>query len=238
MSFTYYNQLNYKHITYANKEHPAATIATSGCGVCSIAMVLSVFDIKKQIETLANYSIKIGARVSTGTDMQLLSNRIAADYNLKLELSNSIGTLKNAIEHNLVAICNVGGDRVGYKGIFSDSGHYIVVYGTHNGKAVVYDPYFYQNKYDKTYRQVVTVGKNNQLYCDFKYIEQDCSNRSPRYYIFSKGEKQVEEITNVYDAIKLLSEKGIITNRDYWDKAVNYYKNIDFLLIKMANYIK
>lgn len=201
-------------------------------------MVLSAFGINKQIETLANYSIKIGARAESGTDMQLLSKRIAAENKLNLELSNSISTLKTALEDGLIAICNVGGDRSGHKGIFSDSGHYIIAYGLKNNKAVLYDPYYYQNKYDMSYRNMVTVGTNNQLYCEFKYIDQDCSNRSPRYYIFSKGEKQVEEITTANAAIQLLAEKGIITNKEYWEKALNYYKNIDYLLIKMANYIK
>ena len=43
---------------------------------------------------------------------------------------------------------------------------------------------------------------------------------------------------NENEAITFLTERGIITTPDYWSNALNYYKNVNYLLIKTAEYIK
>lgn len=68
MVYKIYNQNNYASIPYPNKSNPAATIKSSGCGVCSMAMVMrNLANIPITIANLAAYSIKHGARASSGT---------------------------------------------------------------------------------------------------------------------------------------------------------------------------
>ena len=48
----------------------------------------------------------------------------------------------------------------------------------------------------------------------------------------------MEEIKNAQDAIKVLSDKGIINSPDYWLKAIDIVKYLDSLIINFANYIQ
>lgn len=43
------------------------------------------------------------------------------------------------------------------------------------------------------------------------------------------------EFTDVGEALNYLEEKGRITNRDYWEKAIACVRNQEFVFIKWAN---
>ena len=47
-----------------------------------------------------------------------------------------------------------------------------------------------------------------------------------------------KEIKDLKVALDLLVEKGIVTDRDYWEKVLLTTRNVDHLMIKFANYIK
>lgn len=47
-----------------------------------------------------------------------------------------------------------------------------------------------------------------------------------------------KEIKDLKVALDLLVEKGIVTDRDYWEKVLLTTRNVDYLMIKFANYIK
>ena len=46
-----------------------------------------------------------------------------------------------------------------------------------------------------------------------------------------------KEIKDLKVALDLLVEKGIVTERDYWEKVLLTTRNVDHLMIKFANYI-
>lgn len=48
----------------------------------------------------------------------------------------------------------------------------------------------------------------------------------------------MQEITNIKEALDYLEEKGRLTNREYWEKAIQVVRNQDFLFIKWANDVK
>ncbi|HIU43854.1 MAG TPA: hypothetical protein IAB67_06115 [Candidatus Ventrousia excrementavium] len=115
------------------------------------------------LEKSADFALEHGARVPGGTDM---------------------GVLSRALEQGSIAVANVGGDRTGHKGVFSDSGHYLVVLAeAPDGRLVLADPYLYAGKYDKPHRQAVEVV-NSLLYAPPDVVDKDAENRSPRYTVF------------------------------------------------------
>ena len=227
----YYNQYDYSNVSYWHASKPNATIASSGCGVCCMSMVLSSVGITVAPPEMAKISTRIGARVEGGTDMGKLSSYIVEQYGLKLTKSNSPTTLKSALSAGKIAIANVGGDRTGHKGVFSNGGHYIVVYGlTSKAEPIIYDPGYYSGKYSSAYRsERVTVGPDHQLYSTFDTLNADCSNRNPRYYIFWKeGAKQMTP----EEAKKIIQDKCQLSNNTMlylWS-----YRYGDELLIKLA----
>ena len=135
-------------------------------------------------EKSAAFAIEHKARVSGGTDMGVLSQALYWAFGLKVTETDSIDVLRAALEQGCVAVVNVGGDRAGYKGVFSDSGHYLVVLAeAPDGRLVLVDPYLYAGKYDKPHRQAVEVV-GNLLYAPPDVVDKDAENRRPRYTVF------------------------------------------------------
>ena len=150
-------------------------------------VVNSLTNLNVSVLEMVEFAQNIGARVSSGTDMEVLGNGIANVYQFNVERTNDIDMLKSALQNNAVAIINVGGDRTGYKGVFSDSGHYLIAYGVlDDGDTIMMvDPYMYSGKYSASYRQAVTVVRDF-IYAASAVVDKDASNRNPRYTIFTK----------------------------------------------------
>ena len=181
-------QRDYANIPYPAAGFEKATVASGGCGPTCMSILLgNLCGIDFPPDKAAQYAIKCGARISGGTDMRLLSACIARDSSLVRELTNDVGKLTDALKNGAVAVCNVGGDRDGHEGVFSDGGHYLVAVGVADDAVILVDPGMYDAKYSGACRSSkVNVLKEGILAADKAVLDGDCSNRSPRYYILSK----------------------------------------------------
>ena len=135
-------------------------------------------------EQAAAFAIECGARAASGTGMAVLAKALAKAFGLTVTQSNDMTELPAALKRGSVAIANTGGDRPGYKGVFSDGGHYVVVLGlAPDGRLMLADPGFYAGKYQKPHRKVVEVV-GNLLYASPQVLDRDAQNRNPRYMLF------------------------------------------------------
>lgn len=185
----YYNQYDYFEYPYPAQGYENATIATSGCGPACISMIVETIATEKfPPELSAQYAIDIGARVSGGTDMNVLGNKIAQKINLKFSVTSDINKLLAHLKKGGLAIANVGGDKGGYTGVFSSGGHYIVVGGINSeGKLIVFDPGYYIGKFNKSGRyNKVSESNFPEIYVETNVLNKDCETRYPKYYLFSK----------------------------------------------------
>lgn len=190
----YYNQNNYSNYKYPSSSNPKATIKTGGCGVTVMAMIVSNMTTTKLTPPeCAKISINNGARVSGGTDMAKLSKVICQKYPLVYTTTNDEAKLQQHLLNGGMAIANVGGNRKGWTGVFSDSGHYIVVCGynrtTH--KATIMDPGYYSGKFNKAARKGRVNVSGNYCYATLETLHFDTYNRNPNYYLFSRTKKYV-----------------------------------------------
>ncbi len=186
MTYTYLNQRNYPNVPYPHASRPSATVATSGCGVCCAAMALAnVTDFSVTVAEMAQYAIRHGARDAYGTNLQTLLAAMKQDYaGFDYRLTDSKGELVTHLKSGGAAIANVGGDRGNYKGIFCTTGHFVYVAGLiGNDQLIILDPDEYDGKYDGWRSAHVTQLGEHQLQCDPLRLDEDCSNRSPRYYL-------------------------------------------------------
>lgn len=200
---SYYNQYNYKSVPYPSRSKPGATVSSSGCGVCCMSMVVE--GLTGQTVTpaqMAPFAISSGARVDGGTDMHRLGKAASERWGLTMTTSSDIADVLTAVQQGGVVIANVGGDRGSYKGLFSNGGHYVVVAGITLGRLVVHDPGQYDGKYSTSSRtgRVQVVGHDIRVLP--AYLDADCSNREPRYYIFEGAttltDKEFEEYMDRY----------------------------------------
>jgi len=192
MSYKYYNQNNYASVPYPSPEKPSATVKSGGCGVVCASMIVENLT-GKQVEprSMAAFSIKHGARVSGGTDMNRLAKAICEDFGLTFTTTNNESLLLDHLRSGGMAIANVGGNRPGHTGVFSDGGHYIVCAGLDDGRVIVLDPGYYAEKFSKPGRVGKVKVEGNYCICDISVLTLDTANRSPSYWLF---ERKVEEV--------------------------------------------
>lgn len=218
MGYVYYNQNNYGNVPYPSPTAPNATIKSGGCGPTCAAMIVSNLTSKTvDPKAMASFAIKIGARVSGGTDMNKLAKGLVGQYGLTYATTNDENTLIQHLKSGGMAIANVGGDRPGYKGVFSDSGHYVVVAGiAQDGRIIVLDPGYYAGKFNKTGRVGKVTVKGNECHCAITVLVQDTSNRNPGYYLFARKEVKKEGVAVAdipawkFQVIKEAEEVGLI----------------------------
>lgn len=212
MVYKYYNQHNYPNTPYPSPDLPKATVKSGGCGVCCASMIienLTAHQIGPKL--MATYAINKKARVSGGTDMNVLAKAISADYGLMIDITNDEIVLLSHLRKGGMAIANVGGNRGGYVGVFSDGGHYVVVAGlTDTGKVIVLDPGYYPGKFNKAGRKGRVTVNGNQCICDISVLGKDTENRSPAYWLFERKVETVPEwMKKIMDDAKAV---GLITS--------------------------
>lgn len=187
--YKYYNQRDYPNTPYPSPSSKTATVKSGGCGVCCGAMIVANLTGQAvDIPAFAEYSTKSGARVSGGTDMRRLANVICRDYGLVCETTDDSGKLLEHLAAGGMAVANVSGNRKGYTGVFSDSGHYVVVAAADGNTLSVLDPAMYAGKYNLAGRKGKVIVKGNVCKCDVLVLAKDVYGRSPAYYLFGRKE--------------------------------------------------
>lgn len=218
-------QSNYAAVPYPSPVLPEATVSSGGCGVCCASMIIeNLLDEDFTPETAAKFSMAAGARVAGGTDMQVLGKALAEKFPLVFSANNARDGLYACLDSGGMAVANVGGDRTGYTGIFSDVGHYVVVSARDGDDVTVLDPGYYSGKFSKAGRLgKVSILGTGVLSCTFDVLDTDCENRSPRYYLFKKeGDALAEIFDNTpavweKDSVAWAKETGIITGDENGD---------------------
>lgn len=222
MSITLFNQNNYTSVKYPNEGNPAATIKSSGCGVCAVAMILAnLLGAKITIPALAKYSLANGCRASSGTNMVKLAKCMVRDYpELIYTTTNDEEKLKEHLAAGGMAIMNADGNE-GCDGIFAMAGHFLAIIGIKDGKPVIADPAYTGSRYQTAYRkQYVTELGGNLVTCDWYVLNMDTKYRNPNYYLFSK--KAVAVISTVPATEKTEEEEMVykdINEVPDWGKA-------------------
>ena len=183
-----YRQRDHAAVAYPSRRHPAATVATSGCGPTALSMVLAnLLGLDISPAETAAFALEHGARAEGGTDMRRLAAQAALRWPLTVAETCDTAELLAALQGGAMAICNTAGDRPGRKGVLSSGGHYVVAAGGDERCLLVLDPGIYPGKYKAAHRAGTVTVFGDALLCSPKTLEQDCARRSPRYYIFRRG---------------------------------------------------
>jgi len=193
----YLNQLEYHHIPYNHNmdnggvPEERRSVATSGCGLCSLCMIvdhLTVFYL--DIEECVKLAEEHGANRKMGTDLRVLSPIVAEHFELDYFATNDRDELIEHLNNGGQAVANVGGDREGYAGLFSNGGHYVVVVSIDGDEVCILDPSYEPGKFDEESRAGKVREDAPFLYCSIDDLMKDTDNRDPGFYLFKrrKGE--------------------------------------------------
>lgn len=222
----YFNQRDYDNIPYPAPGYEHATVKTSGCGVAVFAMLISnQLDKTYTVQKAAKFAIESGARVSGGTDIDILLKAASKAFPLKYECKAGIASALSAVRYNK-AFCIA---NVGKSGLFSDSGHYVLIVDVGQVYLSVLDPYLYDGKFSKPGRHGKVIVSNNICYVKPEYLEMDAKG----YYVVTEAKKMTAQ-----EALNILQQRGIIQSPAYWQNALQVVKYLDELFINIAEKLK
>ena len=186
---SFYCQLDYEHVPYPSPVGVAnGNIANNGCGVCAASMVAeNMLGISFPPEESAKLAKACGAREGFGTDLYIYAPVFAEQVGLKVKVTEDAReALRFLQEGKGMVIANTYGDRPEHIGVFSDSGHYIVLAAAQGTEGKVWDPMYKEGsgRYDVPGRKGKVRLDGTDAYADFFEIEQDCFERP--YFLFWK----------------------------------------------------
>lgn len=188
---SFYCQLDYEHVPYPSPVGAKnGNIANNGCGVCSASMLVeNMLDKPFPPEEAAKMAKACGAREGFGTDLYIFAPVVAEAFGMKVRhTEDGAEALRFLQEGRGMIIANTYGDRPEHIGVFSNSGHYIVLAAANGTEIKVWDP-MYKEGSDR-FNVPGRIGKvrldGTDAYADFSEIEQDCFERP--YFLFEKAE--------------------------------------------------
>lgn len=182
----FYCQLDYENLPYPSPTNPNGNIANNGCGICCASMLAeNMLGIHFPLEEAASLAISCGAREKVGTDLYIFSPVFAQRVGLNVrDTEDADEALRFLQEKRGMIIANTYGDREGYIGVFSNSGHYIVLAGVEGTTVRVWDPMYRPGRYDVPGRIGKVRMEGNEAFADFDVIRQDCVHRP--FFLFSR----------------------------------------------------
>ena len=184
---SFYCQLDYAHVPYPSPVGaPDGNIANNGCGVCAASMVAeNMLGISFPPEESARLAKACGAREGYGTDLYIYAPVFAEHVGLNVRWTeDGQEALRFLQEGRGMVIANTRGDRGGYTGVFSESGHYIVLTDLEGDNVRVLDPMYRPGRFDIPGRKGKVTMEGNEAVASFSIIPEDCKNRP--FFLFEK----------------------------------------------------
>ncbi len=184
----FYCQLDYPNLPYAFRGD-GRTIADCGCGVCCASMLIEgmfkePFSLSFPPEEAAEFAQYCGARDRFGTNFYILGSALAGRFDLKMTCTEDLDEVLALMRADPFAktVANTRGDREGYVGLFSDSGHYILLDRLQDGQFCVLDPMYRPGRYDIPGRAGKVRMEGCAAWCDCELLRPDCFERP--YFVF------------------------------------------------------
>ena len=187
---SFYCQLDYEHVPYPSPVGAVnGNLANNGCGVCSASMLVeNMLDVPFPPEVGAKLAKACGAREGYGTNLYIYAPVVAAAFGMTVrDTEDGQEALRFLQEGRGMVIANTYGDRPEHIGVFSDSGHYIVLAEANGTEIKVWDPMYKEGsgRFDVPGRIGKVRLEGTDAYADFSEIEQDCFERP--FFLFEKA---------------------------------------------------
>ncbi len=190
----YINKYDYDDIEYLtdmgneNRIPEDETIASSGCGLCCLSMIVENMTTQSldPVEC-RDLSYECKANLEPGTDMSILGPVVAEKFGLAYSPGDDMDEVLKVLHSGGMAIARPYGDREGYTGVFSHAPHFVLIISADGDELCVLDPAPEEGKFEEPGR----IGKIDQIcgpfiYCAASMMDEDCTESSPRYYLFTR----------------------------------------------------
>ena len=189
----FYCQLDYESVPYPSPTSPNGNLADNGCGVCAASMLIeNMLGVPFPPEESAALAKACGAREGYGTDLYIYSKALAERFHLGLADTEDVEEAMAFLRTKKgMVIANVRGNRDGYIGVFSDSGHYILVLDAEGDEIAVLDSCYRPGRFDIPGRAGKVRMEGSVAHSTKDVLKNDCFERP--FFLFSRpdGEEKV-----------------------------------------------
>ena len=190
----YINQRDYPHIPYPNNAEndyqppEKQCIAKTGCGLCSAAMVVDQLTTESlSLEEAVAMSVANKANLRPGTNMRRFGAAVAEKFGLKFSYTSDKAEMLAHLRKGGRVIVNVANRPDGTRGLFTRSGHYMVLLSADGERICFLDPYYGPEYNEGQLKEKVDSSRAPFLYCDADLLEYETENREIKYYLFERA---------------------------------------------------
>ncbi|MBQ8952510.1 MAG: hypothetical protein IJ048_00205 [Clostridia bacterium] len=187
-ALSFYCQLDYEAVPFPSPKDGFGSLANNGCGPISCSMLIeNMVGVPFPPEEAARFFLACGARADVGTNLYVASKAVAERFGLLVRDTEDAGEAYDFLKAGCgMVIANTYGDRPeeGYIGVFSDSGHYILLTGVRGEKVCVLDPMYRPGRFDIPGRAGKVRMEGNLAVADFSIVASDCRDRP--FFLFER----------------------------------------------------
>ena len=200
---------------YSSVNDRSQTIASSGCGPTSSAMVVSSIKGTITPDAMADLYVQHGYRsANQGTywsAFKWTADVFNIGYSECYRLDDAVSKLKN--NHYIIASCN--------QGLFTYGGHFIVLTGVEGNYIKVYDPYLYNGKFNVSSRRGKAEVRGNTVYVSIDNFRNYANYQ--KFFCFKNDRTDIKEnttttiikntnidsVTNVNYQVRITANNGL-----------------------------
>lgn len=190
---------------YSSVNDRNQTIASSGCGPTSSAMVVSSIKGTITPDVMADLYVQHGYRsANQGTywsAFKWTADVFNIEYSECYKLDDAVSKLKN--NHYIIASCN--------QGLFTYGGHFIVLTGVEGNYIKVYDPYIYNGKFNVSSRRGKAEVRGNTVYVSIDNFRNYANYQ--KFFCFKNDRTDIKE--NTTTTVITNNNTSNITNVNY-----------------------
>lgn len=190
---------------YSSVNDRNQTIASSGCGPTSSAMVVSSIKGTITPDVMADLYVQHGYRsANQGTywsAFKWTADVFNIGYSECYKLDDAVSKLKN--NHYIIASCN--------QGLFTYGGHFIVLTGVEGNYIKVYDPYIYNGKFNVSSRRGKAEVRGNTVYVSIDNFRNYANYQ--KFFCFKNDRTNIKE--NTTTTVITNNNTSNITNVNY-----------------------
>ncbi|MDO5547745.1 MAG: SH3 domain-containing protein [Eubacteriales bacterium] len=181
--------------SYKNIKYGQGTVYSSGCGpasLCNCLKALGIADVS--VSDMCAYAVKVGARVTGGTDEAVLLKHAADEYGFTWKSTSKNAELLAHLKEGGVAIMNQGST---YQ-VFSNGGHFVAAVAASGETITVLDSYWNDSKYlTWPAHHAKRTGQKGVVTATLTQCGKATIDRAPSYYLISKKPKTVTTTASV-----------------------------------------
>jgi uncharacterized protein YraI len=199
---TYYSQRDsrWANVMYSSVNDKSQTMSSSACGPTSAAMVVSSSKGAILPTTMAQLFVDNGYRTASNGTAWACWSFIADYFDFNEYYStSSFNTMLNYLktdkdkdgvaDYFIVVSCN--------SGLWTSSGHYIVLMADNNGTITVYDPYLYSGKFNTASRRAAgAIISGNSVFVSESSFKK--YSNAQNYWIYSNDQVGKKTSSNTY----------------------------------------